>query len=165
MVGSNDSRVLVIGVGNEIRGDDEVGLRVASGVRERLPHQCNSVEESGEGARLMELWKSSQVTILVDAVKSGAEPGHIHRYEAHNSPLPASMFHYSTHAFGVPQAIELARVMNQLPQRLIVYGIEGKCFDEGAAMSLVVERAVRKVVELITFEVSQHQLLTSATHQ
>jgi hydrogenase maturation protease len=148
------SRVLVIGVGNEIRGDDAVGLHVCRVLKRRLPHQCNVVENSGDGVHLMELWKSSQATILVDAVRSGTEPGQVHKYEAHQSPLPATLFQNSTHAFGVPQAIELARAMNQLPQTLIVYGIEGACFDEGAGISPLVERAGRKVAASIALAIS-----------
>lgn len=107
----------------------------------------------------MELWKESYLTILIDAVQSEAKPGRIHRFEAHKSPLPARLFQYSTHAFSVPQAIELARAMNQLPNRFIVYGIEGNCFDEGASMSPMVERAAQELVELLTLGILQHQPL------
>lgn len=151
------SHVLVIGVGNEIRGDDAVGLYVCRVLKgKRLPHQCNVVEHSGDGVHLMELWKSSQATILVDALRSGTEPGQVHRYEAHQWPLPATLFQNSTHAFGVPQAIELARALNQLPQTLSVYGIEGTCFDEGAGISPLVERAGRKVAESIALAISHN---------
>ena len=151
----------MIGVGNELRGDDAVGLQVARSVRERFPTQCKVVEEAGDGARLMELWKTSHATILVDAVASGGKAGKIHRHEAHNSPLPASMFRYSTHIFGVSHAIELARAMNQLPLRLIVYGIEGKCFNERSGMSVLVEQAALRVVESIGLDIGKYQPLTS----
>ena len=152
--GSAVSQVLVIGVGNEIRGDDAIGLYVCRILKGKLPHQCNVVEDSGDGAHLMELWKNSQTTILVDAVRSGAKQGHVCKYDAHQRPLPTAIFQNSTHAFGVPQAIELARALNQLPQKLTVYGIEGACFDEGAAISPLVKRAGRKVAESIALEIS-----------
>jgi len=134
-------------------------------LKERFPKQCEAVEETGDGSRLMELWKNSQVTILIDAVKSGAEPGQIHKHEAHKSPLPASLFQYSTHAFGIPQAIELARTLNELPQRLIVYGIEGTCFNQDSSMSEPVMRAASKVVESIARDITRYQPLTSTTPQ
>jgi len=152
-------RVLVIGVGNEMRGDDAVGLIVSRRLREKLPYHVAMVEESSDGAHLMGLWKGSEITILIDAVQSGAEPGRIHKFEAHKSPLPTALFQYSTHDFSIPQAIELARAMNQLPRRLIVYGIEGQCFDLGARISTIVERAAQEVIELLTFEILQHQSL------
>jgi len=51
----------------------------------------------------------------------------------------------STHAFSVAEAVELARALNQLPPRLIVYGIEGKNFDSCVGLSPEVKLAVEEV--------------------
>jgi len=151
----NGSRVLVIGVGNESRGDDAVGLAVSKRLKERLPTDVVVAQETGDGARLMELWKGFDLVVLVDAVKSGDKPGTIHMFEAHKFPLPMGLFpeEYSTHAFGIPHAIELARAMNQLPRRLLVYGIVGECFDEGSPISPAVGRAAQQLAELLTSQV------------
>jgi len=154
---STRSSVLVIGVGNETRGDDAVGLIVSRKLKEKLSQDV-VIEENGDGTRLVERWKGFKITILIDAMRSGTEPGRIHRFEAHKSPLPASLFQYSTHAFGVAQAIELARAMNQLPHRLIVYGIEGECFDQATGLSQMVERAAEELVESLTFGIIQDHL-------
>jgi hydrogenase maturation protease len=148
-------QVLLIGVGNEYRSDDAVGLIVARLIRERAPEQVTVHEAGGEGAALMEAWREAQTVILVDAVRSGAEAGTIHRIEAHRQPLPARFFHHSTHAFGVAEAVELARALNQLPPRLIVYGIEGKEFAAGAGLSTEMNEAVQRVVERILQDVAQ----------
>jgi hydrogenase maturation protease len=63
------------------------------------------------------------------------------------------MFHTSSHAFNVAEAIELARVLNRLPPRLVVYGVEGRRFDVGAGMSPEVARATDEVVERLFNEV------------
>ena len=49
--------VLVIGVGNEFRGDDAAGLFVVRKLREKVAHEAVLVEATGEGANLMERWK------------------------------------------------------------------------------------------------------------
>lgn len=159
---STGSSVLVIGVGNETRRDDAAGLIVSRKLKAELSEDgVVVVEETGDGARLVERWRGFNMTILIDALRSGDEPGRVHRFEAAKSPLPASLFQYSTHAFGVPQAIELARALDQLPQRLIVYGIEGKCFDQGTSLSHVVERAAQELVESLIIEIIQyHSLIT-----
>ena len=48
----------------------------------------------------------------------------------------------STHAFGVADAVELARALGRLPGRLDVYAIEGASFTAGDSLSPEVERAV-----------------------
>ena len=142
----NSHPILIIGVGNAYRGDDAVGLRIAQDIKKKSPDHVNVIEQSGEGISLMDSWKDSDTVILIDAVHSGAQPGTIHRFDVHTQTIPTKFFHYSTHAFGVAEAIELARTLKQLPQNLIVYGIEGKCFEAGIGLSLEVERAVAEVM-------------------
>ena len=67
-------------------------------------------------------------------------------FDVHTQTIPTKFFHYSTHAFGIAEAIELARALKQLPQDLIVYGIEGKCFEAGIGLSREVEKAVEEVM-------------------
>lgn len=141
--------ILIIGIGNAYRGDDAVGLHVAHCLKQQAHDRVHVIEESGDGAALMECWKDADTVILIDAVYSGAKPGTIHRLNAHAQPVPANFFHYSTHAFGVAEAIELARALNQLPSRLVVYGIEGKCFETGVGLSSEVEKAALEVVKTV----------------
>jgi hydrogenase maturation protease len=148
----SQSRALVIGVGNAERGDDAVGLIVARRVRAAAPSGVTVAEASGEGAALIETWKGAEAVILIDAVHSGSQPGTVHRLEAVAQPMPASFFHCSTHAFGVAEAIELARALGALPRSLVVYGIEGETFAAGAALSPAAEQAVRQVMERVLEE-------------
>lgn len=154
-------KTLVIGVGNEYRGDDAVGLIVARRIRDDSSARVSVREESGEGAALMEAWQGIESIILIDAVQAGGAPGMIYRFEAHAEPMPARFFHYSTHAFSVAEAIELARKLEQLPPRLIVYGIEGRDFEAGIGLSTEVERAAQEVArrageELLRMEEESH---------
>ena len=142
----NKHLILIIGIGNPYRGDDVVGLCVAHHLKRQALDCVNVIEESGDGTTLMESWKDANTVILIDAVHSGAQPGTIHRFDVHMQTIPTKFFHYSTHAFGVAEAIELARALKQLPQNLIVYGIEGKCFEAGIGLSLEVEKAVEEVM-------------------
>ena len=140
---------LIIGLGNQYRRDDAVGLTVARHLKEAAPAHVRVLEESGEGTALIESWKGAETVILIDAVHSGAKPGTVRRFDAHGQPIPTRFFHYSTHAFGVAEAVELARVLGQLPPRLIVYGIEGKTFEAGLGLSPEVEKAAQEVVERV----------------
>jgi hydrogenase maturation protease len=137
---------LVIGVGNLYRGDDGVGLVIARKLQARPPRDTIIREESGEGASLIEAWRGASTVIIVDTVKSGGRTGMIHRLDARRERVPSHFFHYSTHAFGVAEAVELARTLKQLPPQLIVYGIEGKQFRPGAGLSTEVKTAAEKVV-------------------
>src|SRR5215207_5591238 len=55
----------------------------------------------------------------------------------------------STHAFGVADAIELARTLGRLPARLEIYTIEGADFTAGAGLSPPVAAAVNALTRRI----------------
>jgi hydrogenase maturation protease len=124
-------RLLVIGVGNEFRNDDAIGIHVARKLRKMNISAIQVVENPGDGAGLMEKWKEKEVVVIVDAASSGSEPGMIFRFDAAKQKMPAQFFHYSSHDFSLAEAVEMSRILEQLPKRLVVYGIEGKNFHSG----------------------------------
>jgi hydrogenase maturation protease len=136
---------LIIGIGAEYRGDDAAGLIVARRLKGCLADSFTVLEQSGDGAALIEAWRGAETVIIIDAVMSGAEPGRIHRLDAKTQPLSKVAFRCSTHAFGVAEAIELSRAMGELPRSLIVYGIEGRNFAAGARLSPEVEGTLGEV--------------------
>ena len=145
--------ILLIGIGNEYRGDDSVGLTAIRMLKTKvLPEDTLLIESSGDGAELIEMWRTSGTAILIDAVSSGAKPGTIYRFDALKQRIPVQLTFPSTHAFSIAEAIELARVLDQIPPSLIVYAIEGKNFSTGIGLSPEVENAMLKVVEQVIQE-------------
>lgn len=153
MADTRKPRLLVIGVGNALRGDDAAGLLAVRLLKDMGLDCATIVEHCGEGASLMETWKGAPEVILIDAVSSGNAPGTIHRLEPTVNPLSAQMFHGSTHAFSLPDAIEMARALHELPSRVIVFGIEGINFQAGADLSPEVSKALPQVAKLVGQEV------------
>lgn len=146
--------ILLIGVGNQYRSDDGVGLTAIHMLKTKvLPEDTLLLESSGDGAELIELWRTARTAILIDAVSSGAKPGTIYRFDALKQQIPVQLSFPSTHAFSIAEVIELARVLGQIPPSLIVYAIEGQNFSSGIGLSPEVENAMLKVVEQVMQEV------------
>jgi hydrogenase maturation protease len=137
---------LIIGIGNPDRGDDAAGRAAVARLKARVPQDTRVVESDGEATDLLALISEADDVILIDAAMSGAAPGTIGRFEAHDAPLPAARFGMSTHGFGLAEAIELARTLGQLPQRCVVYAIEGRSFAHGDRPSPEVEAGIENVV-------------------
>ena len=145
--------ILLIGIGNEYRSDDSVGLTAIRMLKTKvLPEYTLLIESSGDGAELIEMLRTAGTAILIDAVSSGAKPGTIYRFDALKQRIPVQLSFPSTHAFSIAEAIELARVLDQLPPSLIVYAIEGQNFSTGIGLSPEVENAMLKVVEQVIQE-------------
>lgn len=149
--------IRVIGIGQRYRHDDAVGLVVAERLAESV--DSSSVEvitSSGEGTDLMDRWRGADTVVVVDAVAAEADPpGTIYRWQAHDTPIPAEIFPQSTHLFSLPQAIELARVFGELPERLIVYGVVGRNFQMGEGLSSSLQEMIGDFVQQIETEIRE----------
>ena len=144
---------LVIGVGNARRRDDAVGVLVAENIRKQALDGVNVVIESGEGAALIERFSQAERVIIVDAVQADGAVGTIYRFDACRQKIPSRFFNYSTHQFGVAEAIEMARALEALPPQLIVYGIEGRSFEFGSELAPEVKQAANELTEKIIKEI------------
>ena len=146
--------IVVIGIGSDFNGDDEVGLVVARQLKTRAPSGVRVIENNGDAFSLISAWRGMDYVILVDAAASGAKPGKIHRFDPYSDPFRAKLTPTSSHTFGIEEALELSRRLDQLPKRIVIYGIEGKNFSFGAELSMEVGVAVDSVVGQILDEIS-----------
>lgn len=142
-------RCLVIGIGNPFRRDDGVGVYVAKAIAAAALDGIEVRIESGEGGSLMELWKGAERVVIIDAVRSDSAPGKIHQIDASRHQVPSDFFHYSSHAFGLAEAIELAKALGELPPEVTVLGIEGQDFSTGTALTGDVEQAAQAAATIV----------------
>lgn len=139
------SRVIVVGLGNRLRGDDAIGLDVAEAL-EGEPG-LSAVALEGEPVGLIELWRDAEEVILVDAV-AGADPGRVRHLAGAEALGPwQSGAPASSHALGLAQVLELAAALGRLPPRLEVWAIEGGSFATGAEPSARVREAGARVAD------------------
>ena len=148
-------RQVVVAIGNAYRRDDGAGLAVADSLRDRIPNGVEIFSCEQEPSRLIDACDGASTALVVDAVESGAAPGTVHRFDASDQPLPERLFRSSTPAFGVGEAIELARALNRLPERVIVYGIEGAVFEAGEGLTDAVAAAVEPAAAAVIADVGQ----------
>ncbi len=166
---SGARRAVVIGVGNPYRSDDGVGNVVLDELRSSHSAEgrfegfdgIEFVEESGEPVSLVQRWSGTSTAVLVDAVNSGREPGTIHRYEYAKGEWDISpeTRPVSSHSLGIAEAVELGRVLDRLPERLVFLGVEVEDVSEGVGLSErvadAVAPAVRGIVEVLDCDVTK----------
>lgn len=134
---------LIVGIGNRFRTDDGVGPWVA----EKMGQAGHPAQvHAGDGTGLLDLFATCGDIVLIDATRSGAAPGTLVSLDATQAPLKADMFHYSTHRFGLAEAVETARALGDLPEHLMVFGIEGGDFGAGVGLTAPVAQAAQALV-------------------
>jgi hydrogenase maturation protease len=122
---SQPSRVLVLGLGNDILTDDAVGLRIVAAARTRLGAEPGiELQTTTEmGLALLDEISGHENLVLVDAVQTGrAPPGHLHELgpDALSGPMQSA-----PHFLGIRETLELGRLLGlPMPGRVRIVAVE-----------------------------------------
>jgi hydrogenase maturation protease len=108
-----------------------------------------------EPTRLLDLWDGLDAVVVVDAVRSGAPAGTVHRVDAGDGPLPRDLGLASTHAMGIADALELGRALGRAPRRVVVLGIEGTSYGMGEEMTPAVAAELDGLVVSVLRELEE----------
>ena len=145
---------VVIGLGNPLRADDGVGVRVARLlVEQTLPENVEVVDGGTQGLGLITLMEGRQRAILVDAANVGSSPGEFVRFTPDEARLQGDEAHLSVHAGGVRDALLLAQALKVLPDEVIILGVQPANLDWNSALSPEVEAALPSLVEAVLAEI------------
>ncbi len=137
------SRAIVVGVGNRDRRDDGIGPAVAERIATLAdPDGDLEVWTDLPPLRLLDVWEGADTAVVVDASHAGSEPGAVRVADVTSRALPPRIGSSSTHAFGLADAVELARVLRRLPRRLVLVVVEAADTRPGAGLTPPVEAAV-----------------------
>jgi hydrogenase maturation protease len=141
---------MIVGLGNEMRGDDCAGLRVADLLADR---GVDAIRFDAEPISLLELWPGVDRVVLIDAV-AGSQPGRVRRLLPEAEDLRVVLAPGSSHLVGLAEVIGLGSELGLLPARLELIGIEGRDFGLGRPPSAAVERACATVAAAIIAELA-----------
>jgi hydrogenase maturation protease len=144
--------VLVVGLGNELLGDDGFGpeaLRRLTLLRD-WPDEVSFVD-AGQGISLCVGEMACAGTVLaLDAVRGGRPPGTVYEFEVgagddagDERVGPGAL---DPHAASFVVTVDLARWLTGLPARALVLGVEPLSVDAAAALSAPVREVVDQVV-------------------
>lgn len=146
---------LVIGIGNDMRGDDGVGPEVVRRLSEHKPTCVDVCCAEDDALALIEAWQAREVVIMVDAMQSERPPGDVQFLDATQGPLNSIMNDVSSHGLGLGHSLELARSLGKMPEYCRLFVVEGKDFSIGAGISPEVERMIPEIVRQIQCEVEK----------
>ncbi len=150
---NNFSNVIVVGVGNEFRKDDGVGMYVSQSLREKTDGEIKVIDGVPDGFALIETWGESSHVIVIDCAYSENIPGTIYRFDALKEKIPSGLFNgFSTHSISIVDAVEMAGTLRRLPKSLTIYGIEGNDYTAGKQLSSEVKMAADRLVDRILEE-------------
>jgi hydrogenase maturation protease len=140
-------RILVLGLGNDILGDDAVGLVAARRLREQCPEEIEVAEAAEGGLGLLDFLEGRSHALLLDAILTGCHPaGTMLEYSPQDF---RAVIGPSPHYAGLPEVLRLAECLAiPIPAEVCVLAMEAEdpyCIREG--LSAAVDQALPGYVE------------------
>lgn len=139
--------LVILGLGNDLLGDDGIGLLVARSIRDGGSPDVSIRTSSQSGLYLLEDLQGFEDVIVVDSV-AGDHPGAVR--ELHGAEV-ADVVVPSAHYVGLPEALALARAAGlSTPRRLRIFGVEIDVAQRiGSGPSAAVLASLPRVVETV----------------
>jgi hydrogenase maturation protease len=145
--------VIIIGIGNDFRRDDSVGLAVAQRIAERNLPGVRVLSGISESTAMLDAWSGASRAVVVDAVTgANSDPGRIRRWTG--SDLESSAV-VSSHALGLAQTCALGQVLARMPGELVVFTVDVVDTNHGIGLTPAVAAAVPNLVDVIINELSR----------
>lgn len=151
------AKILVAGIGNELRQDDAFGMEVVKRLNPKdFPENIQIFEVGIGGIHLVqELHHKYDILIMIDAVEWGETPGHIYLREVESiadiDEMPIHekrAFLADMHYTNPTRALMLAKALGVLPPKVYILGCEAAQHDDFAiGMSEAVQTAIPKAIK------------------
>ena len=147
----------IIGIGSPF-SDDRLGWEVINKLEQELvpDDKFALLTCDRPNLGLVNLMQGTEEVILIDAIRSGCEPGNLVRLNHDEIMQKPDLL--SSHDFGVQQAIALAQALNELPPKLTFYGIEIGDLNYSEQLSSCITNAIPKLVTHIKNQIISRQL-------
>lgn len=148
---------LVLGVGNILLADEGVGVRVVEAFQQRyaVPEDVEVLDGGTAGMDLLDALSSRSHIVIIDAVRTGAEPGTIVRLIG--SEVPALFSNrISPHQLGISDVLAILRLVDQEPEHIALIGIVPLDLELGLALSDAITAKVDEMADLVAAELRRH---------
>jgi len=146
-------RLLILGLGNLLCGDDGLGVAAVERLAHdyELPDGVTAVDGGTLGLALLAHVSDADDLILVDAVRTGEPAGTLVHLDG-DAVAPAVRDRLSVHQVGVADLLDSLRLLDAYPRRLVLVGLVPATLELELGLSPAVERSVPELVTRVAAE-------------
>ena len=143
-------KTLILGMGNELLGDEGVGVHVVRALRsESLPAGVAALEAGTANLDILPALEASQRLIIIDAMQGQGPAGSVYRTplkDCSDSALIAAL-----HGFDIFRMLTTLSGRCDL-ERIVIFGIEPEVIEWSLTLSPVVQGAIPHLLDALRDE-------------
>jgi len=150
---SGAPKILVLGVGSILMMDEGLGIRAIEELerRYRFPENVELLDGGTSGIELLSYISGRDYLIIIDAIKSGNPPGTVLKIEGEDVPAQFRT-RISPHQLGISDLLAAASLTDEIPKRLVMFGIEPKEIVMKLGLSEEVRQGMDHLLDVVVKE-------------
>ena len=145
----------MLGIGNMLLSDEGAGNKAVHELQNRyhFPPEVEVVDGGTMGLDLLPYLDDRTHVFILDAVNSGNAPGDTVRIELDDPP---AFFRtkISPHQLGLSEVLAVAKLTNNLPPNIVLFGIEPKDLSTSLEMSPEVSKNIGTLTDMVIAELA-----------
>ena len=147
--------IFILGIGNVLLTDEGIGVRALKELERKytFPANVELLDGGTAGIELLRHIRNRDYLIIIDAMKCGHDAGTVVRVEGDDVPA-VFRARISPHQLGLSDLLAAAMLTDELPKKLVLFGVEPESIDIGLDLTDTVEASVEKLIGAVVDELS-----------
>lgn len=149
---TNYDKILILGIGNTLMGDEGIGVHVVRAVEEKeLPANVECLDGGTGSFLLLEPMQNADKVVLIDATIDGSKPGTVRRIEPKfAADYPTTL---TAHDIGLKDLLDVLYLLGKAPD-VTLYAVSiAPLQDVATGLSPELQAIVPDVARLVQNEV------------
>jgi len=152
---NENSKVVIIGIGNLLLMDEGIGIHVINELeKHKLPESVDIYDGGTGGFKLIDLMHDAKRVIFIDAVETGKAPGTITTFQPKDVHSIYPKKRYSLHDTDLLQVIKMTELLDNSPEIKIV-GIQPKTINYDTTLSKELTDSMSDIINTVLMEIEE----------
>ena len=148
--------LIVIGLGNYLRGDDGIGPVIIQKLEEyHRSLQIKLVDAGSDAFTVLNYLLGSDPVLIIDCARMGEKPGTVQKIIPENTKFSTLDMGISLHGYHLAELWQIARSMG-VKTRLSIIGIEPDAVEFNSGLSGAVEKSIPIILQMVEEEANQY---------
>lgn len=151
-----EGKTLVVGLGNPLMTDEGVGPLLVERLREKAGEatDCDFLDLGVAGLTVLHAMRGYERVIFIDCAFMDEAPGTLRRFTPDEAHSRKERFRMTLHGQDLMETLELARELGELPERVVLFGIQPQSVEPGQELSPALASSIDDYLETILQELS-----------
>ena len=145
---------IVLGLGNPLMSDEGIGVYLIdrlSDFSDSYPN-VDFIDAGTGGLSLLHLFDGRKKAVIIDCANMEEEPGTIKKFTPEQVKSIKQLAHQSLHEQDLIKIIDMAKMLNQCPEEIVIFGIQPENVSLGQIFSIELEQKIDEYLNVICKE-------------